>query len=60
MGDDEHLVGAGHVGERPTDGRRRRASDAGIDLVEDERARSLVVAAEHEPQGEHRAGQLAA
>ena len=40
VGDDEHLgVGPGERGERPADRERRLAADAGVDLVEHQRAR---------------------
>ena len=57
VSDDEDLVpGGGKLVQSPADGERRFATDAGVDLVEDEGRGRL---AQHEPSGEHHAGQLA-
>ena len=57
VGDREHLMRATQPGERFTDGSRRGAADAGVHLVEHQRAGCLD---QHEAQRQHRARQLAA
>ncbi len=57
MGHDQHLLVAGQAGERAADGDGRLAADAGVDLVEDQGGRRR---GEHQAQGQHDAGQLAA
>ena len=57
VGDDEDLVVAAQTGQRPAHGHGGLPADAGVDLVEDEGGGRL---GEHEAQGEHGAGQLAA
>ena len=56
VGDHEHLLRLGQRRQRPADRPRGRAADAGVDLVEHERGHP---GPDDEPQGQHRAGQLA-
>ena len=58
---DEHLVLLRQVGERPSDRRRRGAADAGVDLVEHERADRIVApcAGKDETERQHGACQFA-
>ena len=59
MGDDEHLRRPRQAGEPAAHLDRRAAADAGVDLVEHE-ARHVVDPGEHDLEGEHDPGQLAA
>ena len=57
VGHHQHLVIGRQRGQGSAHGGGRRPADAGVDLVEHERRRGF---GEHQPQGEHGAGQLAA
>ncbi len=57
MGDDEHLIRGSEAGEGAAHGQRGLTSDAGIDLVEHQRRRSL---GHDEAEREHRASELSA
>jgi hypothetical protein len=58
VGDDQHLVAAGQLGQAAADGGGGAAADPGVDLVEDQ-GRGAVDRGQHDPQGEHDPGQLA-
>ena len=63
VGDDEHLAALRERAQPPADLDRGPAADAGVDLVEDERARRRVApgaVGERDLDGEHDAGELAA
>ena len=57
VGDDQDLALARHLVERLAQGHRGSAAHAGVDLVEDH---GLGPAQAHQPDGQHRPGQLAA
>jgi hypothetical protein len=59
VGDDEHLVAAGELGEAAADLDRRAAADPGVDLVEHEDGRAADLGEDHFDR-EHDAGELAA
>ncbi len=56
VGDDENLMTIAERRQRPADGKARLATDAGIDLVEDEDRRGFR---QHAAQRQHRSGQFA-
>ena len=59
VGDDDDLAVPGELGEPAPDLHRDPAADAGVDLVEDERA-ARTVGGQHDLEREPDAGQLAA
>jgi hypothetical protein len=59
VGDDQHLVVAGELGQAAADRGGGAAADPGVDLVEHQRRRA-VHPGEHDPQRQHDPRQLAA